>query len=344
MARQHPDTLTWSQSLEEWCTATYGVRAQEVSGRTEFAPYDAHRPERYRGVPAVLVVLTSATRHLHANFAEALDLIRMSTNGFRAVLVTDDYHSTALTRSDWPTEQILPERYWLRQHDTNWLASAADQVRAAQRYFGASFVIAPSSAPHARDLLQDIARVYNAQQPVLDAALGLFDQDLPESTGVNPGYRGGWSDIQESEQSRSTRTFTSRDGANTVVAELLRAREHGVVVDHRGLLSDVLRRSLENAGWGIAELREETAAESSDDHFLRGVVYACADALRGSGPAVLVDGAASNETSQAGSLRPGAQPGAWILDVDQIGRVSFTEQDAERVLREVGRLYAGLFG
>ncbi|WBL19790.1 hypothetical protein [Citricoccus sp. NR2] len=340
-ATQHLTTITWSQSLEEWCTEKYGVRAQKVSGRTEFAPYDAHRPERYRGVPAVLVVLTSATRHLHANFAEALDLIRTATSGFRAVLVTDDYHSTALTRSDWPTEQILPESSWLRQHHTNWLASATDQVRAAQRYFGASFVVAPSGTSHARDLLKDIARAYNAQQPVLDAALTLFDQDLSDPTGVNSGYRGGWQAIEESDDPHSTRRFISGDGVTAVTANLLRGRGHGVVVDHRGLLTEGLRAALESAGWGIAELTEETSTAEGDNPFTRGAALACADALRHAGPAVLIDDVVSGSM---GSLRRGESQDVWELDVDQLGRVSFTEENAERVLSEVGRLYAGLFG
>ena len=76
-------TLPWHQSLEQWCAEHIGHSRQAVPTQAQFAPFEAHKPEKFHQVAVVLVVLTSATRHVHRGFAEAAELIRASTSGFR---------------------------------------------------------------------------------------------------------------------------------------------------------------------------------------------------------------------------------------------------------------------
>lgn len=74
-------TLPWHQSLEQWCAEHIGHSRQAVPTQAQFAPFEAHKPEKFHQVAVVLVVLTSATRHVHRGFAEAAELIRASTSG-----------------------------------------------------------------------------------------------------------------------------------------------------------------------------------------------------------------------------------------------------------------------
>lgn len=335
-------TFKWHHSLEEWCTRVFGNEYCEVGDRFEFAPYDAHRLDRYVGVPVVLVVLTSATSDFHANFAEGLDLIRMSTNGFRVVLLTDEFESAALGRSDWATEQILPEQLWLERRESNWLETAAEQVIIAQRSFGASYVIAPTSIEHARDLLAVYARAYNAQPAVSGAAIELFDRHLPALEAEAHGYRGEWNARDyDVATSSGMRTFVSSMGDSRVEAELSLGQGHGVLIDFSGVTSQDVRERAVEAGWGTVVLSSATGRPE----FLRGVALACADALRGYGPSAVVLAPGNNIANIAGfsgTLQLSDDKVSWSLDIPTLSQVVFTYERMRPVLFEVGRIFAGL--
>lgn len=335
--------LSWHQSLEQWCTEQFGTHRQPVEGRTEFAPYEAHRPDRYHGLPVVLVVLSSTTRAFHGNFAEALDLIRMSTNGFRVILATDVYDSDALHRTEWAAEQILSEQVWLARNRGNWLQAAGDQVIAAQQYFGADYVVAPTNADHARELLVSLTKAYNAQRPVRAEALRIFDDAVAASAQPSVGFRGDWESIEGSVK----REFSFGDDA-AVSAQLSRTSDRGLLIDAQQLLTEPMLAAAHAAGWNTAVLAAvsgNTESTRDAESLLRGVALAAAETLDGSGPAVLVAGSGSalDAADSHGVLRSSDSEQPWALELPGVAEVRFAASGTERVLAEVGRLYGRLF-
>src|SRR5690625_155886 len=143
-----PD-LTWHKSLEQWCAERFGLSRRSIREQADFAPFEAHKPEKFHEVAVVLVVLTSATRSLHRGFTEAMEPIRASTSAFGVVLVADLCQSPALDVCDWPVEQLLAEEMWSAHQQSNWLAQASEHVQAAQQSYGASYVVAPDEAKSA---------------------------------------------------------------------------------------------------------------------------------------------------------------------------------------------------
>lgn len=270
---------TWHHTLEEWAELQFGRWERLPHPRpVDFAPFEAHKPELFRNLPVVMILLTGRTRGFHAQFARAAELLRISTAAFRPVLFTDTAHTPALRACDWPVEQCLPEAS--SQPEENWLETAAEHLSWAQKYFGATYVFAPQSTDQAAALLEELSVAFNAQPAVRASAL----QTIAEAPAVRPVFgasvRGSWGQLPDGQHQQS---FVSAEG-HRVEAELRQVpRSGGVLVAH-GQHEDALRELAEAAGWNSVAVSAGTQQGKS---FAGTVLRAGAQALSQNGPAVL---------------------------------------------------------
>lgn len=320
--------LTWHQSLEQWCSDSVGHSRQAVQQQADFAPFEAHKPEKFHEAAVVLVVLTSATRQLHRSFAEAAELIRAATSAFRAVLVTDLYQSTALEVCDWPVEQLLAEEMWSAQRRGNWLAEAAQHVGSAQQTYGASYIIAPTGAESAAAALRHLAYVYNAPTAVLAQALQIFAEAPVEGAAAPLGFRHGWETLTAGDSQR--RTFRSAQG-NEVDVLLHRGTGCGVVIDPAGRLPDELLHAAQHAGWSTAVLPAAGEAPAQN-RFAANVERACADALNAGGPVLVCSSAGKLSDADAdGRIELVGPEGHWSIELDSVAVIHFSMNQAPAV-------------
>lgn len=336
-------SLPWHLGLEEWCLANIGLTRQAVGQQADFAPFEAHKPEKFYEVPVVLMALTSATRALHRSFAEAAELIRASTSGFRAVLVTDLYRSPVLDVCDWPVEQLLAEETWSSHQQSSWLDQAVEHLKAAVGAYGASYVVAPADADSAATGLRHLARVFNAPAAVLNQALTLFTAAEADDAEAPLGFRYGWEALAAGESQR--RTFVSAE-AEEVQVQLHRGSGCGVVVDPEGRLSPELLQAAQNAGWSTAVLPAEDSS-SVADRFGANVWRACADAMHGGGPVLicpaahpLLLGSAEGRIEPEGS--DASPDGRWSIELESVAVVGFSENQAARVFSHLQSVNATL--
>lgn len=343
--------LPWHQSLEQWCAEHIGHSRQAVQTQAEFAPFEAHKPEKFHQVAVVLVVLTSATRGLHRGFAEAAELIRASTSGFRAVLVTDLYRSPALEVCDWPVEQLLAEETWSAHQSGNWLTQAAEHLRAAQQAYGASYIIAPTGAGPAAAALRHLGYVYNAPTAVLAQALEIFaaaadDSAAAEDDAAAPlGFRHGWETLAAGDSQR--RRFISADGEQLEV-DLHRGSGRGVLIDPQGQLPAGLRDAAQNAGWSTAVFDPTGEGSSALSRFAANVQRAGADALHAGGPVLLCAAEGAPLTDDAdGRIEPVgsndlSSDDRWSIELDAVAVVRFAPDQAPEVLSRLQSLNSTL--
>lgn len=334
-----PPALPWHLGLESWCADHFGISRLTPGERPEFAPFEAHKPERFYHVPVVLLVLTSATRPIHQAFAEAAELIRVSTAGFRPVLVTDLYRSPALDACDWPVEQILPEEAWLAQHPTNWLNHAAAHLRTAQQYFGASYVLGLRDEADAHTALGHLARTYNAQESVLIQALRIFTSGL-RPNGCGEGFRHGWEDLGAGQ--RQQRRFFSHLGAEVDV-DLYRGTGAGVILAAGASVPEEVLEAAQSSGMSTAVMNAP-GAEHGGESFAAAVARACADALRQGGPTLAASAGAPAAELGADGWLDTADQSQWTVELESVGSIRFPPQQAHRVLAEVQGLYGKLLG
>lgn len=336
----------WHMGLEAWCAQHFGAARQPVAAAAEWAPYEAHKPERFYHVPSVLVVLTSTTEHLHRGFVGAVELLRVSTSGFKAVLVTDMYRSAATELCQWPIEQVVDEALWLRQSSDNWLDCAASQVAAAQQFYGASYVISPTDAADARLLIEHLARAYNVLDSVRDSALEVLQAGTgPEAAAE--GFRSGWGKhLGGSQEASVRRELTEYDGAGSLSAEICAGRS-GVLLAADELADPGLIDGAARAGWSTVLLAAGDPAPGRN--FLAGAVRACADALSlgasGSGlPMVAALPAEWPALPQAagtltrGTERHSTEPQSWTLHLPGLGSLVFTTEETAAVLTELSSI------
>lgn len=322
--------LTWHHSLEQWCAARIGHSRQSVPRQAAFAPFEAHKPEKFHQVAVVLVVLTSATRHMHRGFAEAAELIRASTSAFRAVLVTDLYQPPALEVCNWPVEQLLSEEMWSATQPGNWLDQASQHLTAAQLTYGASYLIAPTSADSAAAALRHLAHVYNAPTAVLAQALEILAESPGDDAPAPLGFRHGWDSVVAGDLQR--RSFVSAQGEQ-VEALLHRGTGRGVVLDPEGRLPETLLGAAENAGWSTAVFTATPEGSSSPGRFAVNVQRACADALHSGGPVLACLPAGKPvEMSAEGRIVPADPDGQWSIELDSVAVVRFAPEQAPEVL------------
>lgn len=350
----------WHMGLEAWCAQHWGTAQQAGPAAAEWAPYEAHKPERFHHVPSVLVVLTANTRHLHRGFVGAVELLRASTSGFKAVLVTDMYRSPAAEVCEWPVEQVVDESLWLRQSCANWLDYAAEQVVTAQQFYGASYVIAPRDAAEARSLVEHLGRAYNVLGTVRDSALEVLaagSEPEPQPTGFRSGWGELWDQLQDGGGSGPVNrvftdyAFTEHDDAGTLTAQIctvdIGTGHRGVLLAAGELADPALVDAASRAGWSTVVL--ETGDPAPSWHFLAGAVRACAEALsvdaagsRGPVLAALPAGwpdvpQAAGVLSRGADDRGGEAP-SWRLHLPGLGSVEFTSQKTAAVLAELRSL------
>ncbi|MGO1192979.1 MAG: hypothetical protein ACTMHH_03810 [Nesterenkonia sp.] len=334
--------LPWHQSLEQWCAEHIGHSRQAVQTQAQFAPFEAHKPEKFHQVAVVLMVLTSATHHVHRGFAEAAELIRASTSGFRAVLVTDLYRPPALEVCDWPVEQLLAEETWSAHQSGNWLTQAAEHLRAAQQTYGASYIIAPTGAGSAAAALRHLGYVYNAPTAVLAQALEIFTAAAGDSAAAGEsvaadddaaaplGFRHGWETIAAGNAQR--RRFVSAE-AEQVEAHLHRGTGRGLVLDPEGQMPDEFLRAAQDAGWSTAVFPAAPQGSNTPGRFAANVQRACADALHAGGPVLVCSPAGEPvETSAEGRIVPAGPDGQWSIELDSVAVVRFAPDQAPEVL------------
>lgn len=322
--------LPWHQSLEQWCAEHIGHSRQAVQTQAQFAPFEAHKPEKFHQVAVVLVVLTSATCGLHRGFAEAAELIRASTSGFRAVLVTDLYRPPALEVCDWPVEQLLAEETWSAHQSGNWLTQAAEHLRAAQQTYGASYIIAPTGDESAAAALRHLGYVYNAPTAVLAQALEILAEAPQDDAAASLGFRHGWETIAAGNAQR--RRFVSAE-AEQVEAHLHRGTGRGLVLDPAGQMPDEFLRAAQDAGWSTAVFPAAPQGSNTLGRFAANVQRACADALHAGGPVLVCSPAGEPvETSAEGRIVPAGPDGQWSIELDSVAVVRFSPEQAPEVL------------
>jgi hypothetical protein len=332
--------LGWHQSLEQWCAENFGHRRQSVQEQAYFAPFEAHKPEKFHEVAVALVVLTSATRSLHRGFVEALELVRASTSAFRAVLVTDLYQSPALEVSDYPVEQLLAEETWSSHQDSNWLEHAAAHVVSAQGSYGASYLVAPAGPESAAAALRHLAYLHNAPTPVLAQALEILAENLHDEAAGPLGFRHGWEVLTAGAPQR--RVFVSAQG-HEVSAQIFPGSGRGVVVDPSGALPQELLRAAQNTGWSTAVLSATGQGTSAASRFATNVQRACADALNGGGPVLVYsEGGDSGRVPVDGRLRPPDSDDRWSVELDSIATLLFAPDQASRVFDRLQSLNSSL--
>lgn len=325
--------LTWHHSLEQWCAERIGHGRQSVQQQAAFAPFEAHKPEKFHQVAVVLMVLTSATRHVHRGFAEAAELIRASTSGFRAVLVTDLYQSPALEVCDWPVEQLLSEERWSAAQPGNWLGGASQHLMELQELYGASYLVAPTGDESAAAALRRLAYVYNAPTAVLAQALEILAEASQDDAAAPLGFRHGWDTIAAGDSQR--RRFVSAE-AEQVEVHLHRGTGRGVVLDPEGRLPQGLLDAAEGAGWSTAVFTAVPEGSSTPGRFAANIQRACADALHAAGPVLVCSPAGEPvETSAEGRIVPPGPDGQWSIELDSVAVVRFAPEQAPEVLSQL---------
>lgn len=274
---------TWHNTLEEWTESQYGRWEKSLNVRpVAFAPFEAHRPEPFYALPVVLFVLTGRTLAFHREFVQAVDLIRISTASFRPVLFTDTAQTHAIQSCDWPVEQCIPER--LVSQNSNWLVSAADHLRWAQRYFGATYVFAPQNTEQAATLLRELATAYNAESAVSSAAAAILAQAPNVCGDLGQTSRGGWEKLPVGEHQQ---TFASHDG-HLVEADIRSvARTRGILIGGSETQPGTVHKLANSAGWSSITIDRTPLQDRS---FAETVLKAGAQALARGGPTVLVGG------------------------------------------------------
>lgn len=319
---------SWSEPLESWCTRHFGSERLAADDHAQFGPFEAHKRERFFDTPVVLFVLPSTTASLHLALAKAADLIRVSTAGFRAVIVTDMYRSPAIDACDWPVEQLVPELAWQAHQDSNWLEYAAESVVKAQQYFGASYVLAPDTLEAARAALRLLARSFNCQDAVTDNALQLLAAEASEPE-ASDGSRGGWSDVSVGEP--AVRTI-AEPGQGEVTVSMTRGAGRGVLLCIADSATSPLLSAANDIGMSTAVF---AAAEHSSTESVRMAVRAAADGLAFGGP-ILVGEELSGCTAGDGVIH-GQSPEKWLLRVPDIAVIRFNSEQASQVFAEVRR-------
>ncbi|MDS2174054.1 hypothetical protein Q7C18_15220 [Nesterenkonia sp. CL21] len=183
----------WTRTLEQWTRARYRDAPVPVRDTLPFAPREAPKPKAFQKIPVVMIVLTRRTRHLHAGVCQAVEIIRESTYGFRAVVFTDDAVSPAFGAVDWAIEHCLPEDALHRlQPGKNWLETASDHLEWAQREYGASLVLAPDDEESAVEAVHRLAVAFRAPAKIVDSACERARAGFTAAADVRHGLRGWW--------------------------------------------------------------------------------------------------------------------------------------------------------
>lgn len=328
--------LPWHWSLEDWCTQHFGFRRQQAKADSApWAPYEAHRPERHYEVPSVLVVLSSTAAHLQRGFISAVDLLRTSTNGFKAVLLTDMYRPPAAEVCEWPVEQVISEPLWMRHKSSNWLDYAAESVQRAQRFYGAQFILAPRNQQEARDALGHLAAVYNVLDPVLAQAEVILHRQSA-SPAEPPGVRWGWQSLREGHELR--RHFTFGEGT-AVTVEISTGRRRGLLVGERHALPPFMQRAAAQAGWAVAELSTESSRSTDVRPFFTGAARALRDALVPHGPAISVDGEQQVLPRAEGRIVAPVKDYA-VIELPGHGRIRIPEKAAAEAFNRLAQVFS----
>lgn len=276
---QQTVSATWHHTLEEWTQRQFGHWERLPHARpVQFAPFEAHRPEPFYALPVTVFVLTARTRAFHAEFVQAVDLVRISTAAFRPVLFTDTARTPALSASDWPIEQCLPEA--LIPSEENWLDSAAGQLKWAQKHFGATYVFAPRSTEEAAELLRELSAAYNAEPAILAAGQARLAQTSVTRNDFGPTGRGPWEDLPEGTHLQNFATDVDRSVALTVdrISE-----SRGVIVSGDVDTAEALHRLGALSEWSRVRLNEPSPSNGDAE---RTILRAGAQALSNGGPVI----------------------------------------------------------
>ncbi|OSM42176.1 hypothetical protein, partial [Nesterenkonia sp. PF2B19] len=262
------DPGPWTETLEQRARARYGESPLEVQGTMPFAPREAPKPRAFQKIPVVMLVLTGRNRHLHDGVAQAVEIIREATYGFRAVVFTDDAASPALRQVDWALEHCLPEDSLHRMRpERNWLSVAADHLAWAQREYGASVVVAPEDVEGGLGAVRRIATAFRAPTKILETALARAQEAFTERPATWQGLRGHWAEVPVGASAPTV------DWAGTPMrCEIHRADQS--TPEHRGVLlhlggqqpSEVLLTALDAAresGWSTLVMDASADAASA---------------------------------------------------------------------------------
>lgn len=289
---------SWSAGLEAWARARWSEQMIPVGGTMDFAPLGTERPRAFFEVPVVILVMTRATAQLHRALFRAVELLRESTYGFRAVLFTDDVGVAESAEVDWTLEHTMSEDEWSRVSAENWLTQAAEHLAWAQRQYGASLVLAPETPEQVRAAVARLGAAFLAAEKVRRTAATLAEQELD-----------GLDETRElsSRRSRSVRGWWSQLGAgrSTVRAEWGAGARLKLVIDRRdpgeGLLVGPEGEAVEaflsrgrESGFSTVTFEVEQGEAVDVQGGLETAIRAAVEVLGDSGPSLFVAAAASN--------------------------------------------------
>lgn len=323
----HSVSATWHHTLEEWAQRQFGHWERLSARPVNFAPFEAHRPEPFYALPVVVFVLTARTRAFHAEFVQAVELVRISTAAFRPVLFTDTATTPALSACDWPIEQCLPEA--LVPSDENWLDSAAGQLKWTQKHFGATYVFAPQSTENAAELLRELSAAYNAEPAVLAAGQAMLGQAPGTRNDFGPTGRGPWKDLPEGPHLQNFATDADHNVAVTVDRI---SGSRGAIVSGDIDTADALHSLGVLSEWSRVVLNDPSPSNREAE---RTVLRAGSQALSNGGPVIrcgteMTDiGEVAALTSTDGGRRFELKVGAQVF--------RFPDSAAGRVLETVAR-------
>lgn len=339
---------SWSAGLEAWAHGRWSEQMIPVGGTMDFAPLGTERPRAFFEVPVVIVVMTRATARLHRALSRAVELLRESTYGFRAVLFTDDVDVARSAEVDWTLEHTMAEAEWSQVSSENWLTQAAEHLAWAQLQYGASLVLAPQTPDQVRSAIARIGAAFLAAEKVRRTAASLAEEELQDldqtqelSSRRTDSVRGWWSEL--------------RTGRSTVRVDLGAGARLKLVVDRaepgQGLLIGPAGSAVEGfcgagreAGFSSVCFEAEQGEAASVQGGLETAIRAAVEVLGGAGPALFVAAASSNVDRAAdrgldGVVRLGGQGGVHELAMSYGSALDLDPSQSVEVLTRLSRLH-----
>lgn len=296
---------SWSAGLEAWARARWSEQVIPVDTTMDFAPLGTQRPRAFFEVPVVILVMTRATRRLHRAMFRAVELLRESTYGFRAVLFTDEVSVFEAAEVDWALEHTMPEAQWSQISAQNWLVQASEHLAWAQRQYGASWVLAPETPDQVRAAVARLGAAFVAPEKVRQTAASLAEEELDglgETMALSSrrveSLRGWWSQLGSG---RSTVRVDVGVGDGARLRFVVDRPESAGGAGDAGLLIGPHGAAVESflglgrqAGYATVSFEVEEGDAAAVQGGLETAIRAAVEALGAGGPALFVAGAPSN--------------------------------------------------
>ncbi|GAA4910159.1 hypothetical protein [Nesterenkonia rhizosphaerae] len=257
---------SWSHSLEDVVseyTRRHFVRRKPLG----FTPKKVRNPEAYLQVPAVLVVASASTRHLHRALFESIELLEKASGAFK-VAVFAEAGSEKITKAfDWAVEHVFSEHAWWGMSDRNWLKMASERLEWAQQMYGASYVVAARSVPEATAEIARLGVYFNVDKIVVASAQAHLEASAPQVEQGHSWIRGWWHTLP---QGPSEHRFAG--GAFDGFRLSINARGSAMTLVSSGSAHSSLVLEAEHRGWNSVVLHPSEGSKETFELALRRAV------------------------------------------------------------------------